>query len=76
VSAFKNTLNQPYIQVSDNGKEINQEIFNQIFVPFYTTKPQRLGIGLSLFKQVMLLHKSSIQVQSAEGQGSVFVLEF
>jgi nitrogen fixation/metabolism regulation signal transduction histidine kinase len=53
-----------------------QELFNSIFIPFFTTHKDGSGIGLSLAKQIMHLHRGSIQVQSAENEGSVFRLHF
>lgn len=60
----------------DNGKGISEENIDQIFVPFFTTKEKGSGIGLSLCRQIMQLHKGSIKVISKENEGSEFVLEF
>ena len=65
-----------YIQVQDNGLGISAEILENIFIPFFSTKKNGSGIGLSLSKQIMLLHKGSIQVNSIENEGSIFTLEF
>ncbi len=64
------------IRVIDNGCGMDPETLSNIFVPFYTTKKKGSGIGLSLSRQIMRLHKGSISVQSALGKGSVFNLEF
>jgi nitrogen fixation/metabolism regulation signal transduction histidine kinase len=64
------------IKVADNGNGIPPEILDKIFVPFFSTKKSGSGIGLSLCKQIMMLHKGNIQVQSAEGQGTAFLLQF
>ncbi len=64
------------IKVSDNGKGISKEVMDKIFVPFYSTKASGSGIGLSLSKQIMLMHKGNIHVASKEGVGSVFELSF
>ncbi len=64
------------IKVFDNGSGIPQEIMDNIFIPFFTSKPTGSGIGLSLCKQIMLLHKGKILVNSKEGEGSVFSLVF
>jgi two-component system, NtrC family, nitrogen regulation sensor histidine kinase NtrY len=64
------------IQVADNGPGIPAEILEHIFVPFYTTKKTGSGVGLSLARQIMRLHKGSIAVQSAAGEGTRVVLSF
>ena len=62
------------IKIADNGKGIEPELMEQIFVPFYTTKEEGSGIGLSLSRQIMRVHKGRISVQSAVGKGTVFTL--
>lgn len=64
------------IKVSDNGAGISPEIAEQIFIPFFSTKKSGSGIGLSLCKQIMMLHRGNIKVQSEPGVGTVFSLEF
>ena len=64
------------IKVADNGVGISDELLDKIFIPFFSTKKSGSGIGLSLCKQIMLLHKGTIQIQSVEGEGSAFVLMF
>lgn len=64
------------IKVSDNGIGIHPEIADQVFIPFFSTKKSGSGIGLSLCKQIMLLHRGSIKMQSEPGVGTVFMLEF
>ncbi|GGF06179.1 sensor histidine kinase [Hymenobacter cavernae] len=64
------------LEVIDNGTGIPADLLDSIFIPFFTTHKNGSGIGLSLAKQIMHLHKGSIQVQSVEGTGSVFRLEF
>ena len=64
------------IKVADNGKGIPSEILDTIFVPFYSTKKTGSGIGLSLSKQIMMLHNGRLQVQSEEGKGTVMSMIF
>jgi len=64
------------IKVGDNGTGMSPEVMENIFIPFFSTKKTGSGIGLSLCKQIMLLHKGNIQVQSIEGEGSSFLLHF
>lgn len=70
----KNSSGKVIIQVADNGPGIPTDKLDQIFVPFYTTKETGSGVGLSLSRQIMRLHKGTIEVQSVVGQGSVFTL--
>jgi nitrogen fixation/metabolism regulation signal transduction histidine kinase len=64
------------IQVEDNGIGISSNIIEDIFVPFYTTKENGSGIGLSLSKQIMQNHDGTISVNSATNRGSKFTLKF
>ena len=76
VLASQNPNRDIVIKVFDNGSGIPQDILENIFVPFFTSKATGSGIGLSLCKQIMLLHKGRIIVKSVEGEGSVFSLVF
>ncbi len=67
---------QVIIQVEDNGKGIPAEIADQIFTPMFTTKPQGTGIGLSLSRQIIHMHRGSIQVNSDPGVKTVITLRF
>lgn len=64
------------IQVEDNGPGIPKEVMEKMFVPFYSTRNTGSGIGLSLSKQIMKLHKGTISVQSDPGLKTVFTLKF
>ena len=64
------------IQVEDNGVGIPGDIIEEIFVPFYTTKENGSGIGLSLSKQIMQNHNGTIAVNSAIDKGTTFTLKF
>lgn len=76
VKATLNQNRQVVLKVYDNGMGIPKEIMENIFVPFFTSKATGSGIGLSLCKQIMLLHKGKILVNSKEGEGTVFSLIF
>ncbi len=76
VLASQNPNRDIVLKVIDNGSGIPQDILENIFVPFFTSKATGSGIGLSLCKQIMLLHKGRIIVKSIEGEGSVFSLVF
>tara|TARA_R110002050_G_scaffold2603_6_gene14873 strand:- start:19911 stop:21260 length:1350 start_codon:yes stop_codon:yes gene_type:complete len=63
------------IKISDNGKGFQPEERDKIFLPFYTTRENGSGIGLSLSRQIMRLHKGSISASSRPGLGSEFVID-
>jgi len=60
------------IEVSDNGNGISPDDIKKVFFPFYSTKPDGLGIGLSLVQKIVMAHGGSVDVASVEGQGSTF----
>ena len=64
------------IKIQDNGVGMSPEIQEQIFTPFFTTKKTGTGVGLTLSKQIMLMHNGNLLVDSQEGEGSVFTLQF
>lgn len=76
ILANKSLSGNTIIKVTDNGSGIPEEIMDTIFVPFFSTKKNGSGIGLSLCKQIMLLHQGKIQFQSIEGQGTTIILVF
>ena len=63
------------LRVSDNGPGIAEETMEQIFVPFFTTKWDGSGIGLSLSRQIMTAHRGEIVVES-DSTGTVVSLLF
>ena len=64
------------VQVIDNGIGIDEDILEKIFIPFFTTKEHGSGIGLSLSKQIMRLHRGTITAQSKKREETVFTLRF
>jgi two-component system nitrogen regulation sensor histidine kinase NtrY len=76
ISVSENTLGRIKISVSDNGKGIPPEEIEKIFIPFYTTKENGSGIGLSLSRKIMRLHRGSISVFSQPNEQTKFVLSF
>ena len=76
LKAEKDQFNRILIHIEDNGRGISEEIIDNIFIPFYTTKENGSGIGLSLSRQIMSLHGGNISVFSKPGIKTVFTLKF
>jgi len=60
------------ILISDTGPGIPQEGLEKIFLPFYTTKPRGIGMGLPIVHKIVLAHGGSIGVESEKGRGTTF----
>ena len=71
LSVGQNSAQQLYVEVSDNGLGIAEHVIDMIFVPFYTTKQQGSGIGLSLSRQIMVNHGGDL-VYISRPQGACF----
>ena len=76
INADTDSFGNPVISVIDNGKGITEEVAEKVFIPFFTTKPEGSGIGLSLSRQIMRHHKGTLTVQSEPGVETVFSLRF
>ena len=76
INAGKNETGQVQISVSDNGAGISDDVLERIFLPFYSTKANKSGIGLSLSQQIMMLHHGRLEVISEPGQGATFTMIF
>ena len=76
LKAFLNEYDRPTLVIRDNGSGIDEEALSKIFIPFFTTKKQGSGIGLSLSKQIMRKHGGAINVKSVMNEGTEFTLRF
>ena len=68
--------NNTTILLKDNGSGIEEKILNKIFIPFYTTKKNGSGIGLSLSKNILKKHGGNLMVSSELGSYTTFSLLF
>ena len=64
------------IRVSDKGSGIDEDLMEDIFIPFFTTKSNGSGIGLSLVRQIMRLHGGQVRIDSQKGKGTTVSLVF
>jgi two-component system nitrogen regulation sensor histidine kinase NtrY len=76
VIATINNSNRVIIDFQDNGTGIKPDILDKIFMPFFTSKKNGNGIGLSLSRQIMHLHKGTVLVRLKPEEGTVFTLVF
>ena len=76
VQTYLNNDARPVIMVRDNGPGIDPEYVDKIFIPFFTTKKKGSGIGLSLSRQIMRLHRGSINFYTSPEEGTTFWLTF
>ena len=76
LSAFIGGRGRVTLEVQDNGTGISTELQEKIFVPFFTTKPNGSGIGLSLSRQIMRLHGGMILLNSKPQEQTTFTLRF
>ena len=66
----------PYVTVADNGCGISDAVRDKIFIPFFSTKKNGNGIGLSISREIVKLHNAKLHVQSQEKAGSAFTVLF
>lgn len=76
LSARTSHNGRPVISVRDNGPGVEPEALGQIFVPFFTTRPEGSGIGLPLSRQIMRMHHGTLSATSVPGEGAEFELRF
>lgn len=74
--SVRETINHIVIREEDNGSGIEASDIQDIFLPFFTTKEDGLGIGLSLSRQIMNLHGGTLSVESIPGEKTAFSLVF
>ena len=76
ISADLDSLENVVIEVTNNGAPISKEGQAEIFVPFYTTKQEGTGIGLSLSRQIMRLHNGTLALTRSDATATTFTLRF
>ena len=76
ITAEINLSEHIIINVFNDGSPISKESQEEIFVPFFTTKQEGTGIGLSLSRQIMRLHNGTLVLTRSDDKGTVFTLTF
>ena len=76
ITAEINLSEHVIINVFNDGRAISKESHEEIFVPFFTTKQEGTGIGLSLSRQIMRLHNGTLTLTQSDENGTIFTLIF
>ena len=74
--AYRLEVNKLYLEVSDNGKGVTADLLEKIFVPFFTTRKNGSGIGLTITRNIMKMHFGSLEVASEPFEKTTFSLVF
>jgi len=74
--AAQDSAGRPLITVTDNGPGIPLDQREKVFVPFYTTKRQGSGVGLTLVRQIASVHGGSVTITDPPGGGTAVSLRF
>ena len=74
--SYKLDQNKLYLEVSDNGKGIEADLLEKIFVPFFTTRKNGSGIGLTITRNIMKMHQGNLEVKSVPFEHTTFSLVF
>ena len=71
---IRSTVNNgdPQISVSDSGHGIPAEMLDRVFDPFFSTKREGLGMGLSISRSIIQTHGGRIWVENQKGSGAAF----
>ena len=72
----QNAGNKVSLEIADTGIGVPSEKLGSIFDPFFNTKSQGMGLGLSIARMIVEKHGGSIGVKSSGGNGTVFIIEF
>jgi signal transduction histidine kinase len=71
-----NKDDETVIRIANDGEPIPVSAQEQIFVPFYTTKKEGSGIGLSISRQIMRNHNGSIDLVKSDANETIFEIRF
>jgi signal transduction histidine kinase len=63
-----------YIRVTDNGPGISSDVAANLFQPFFTTKPEGLGLGLNICRTTVEAHRGRLVFENRPGGGAIFTV--
>ncbi len=69
---FRSENGRAIICIRDSGHGIPEDMKQKIFLPFYTSKEKGIGLGLAIVQKVIVSHGGSIDIESSEGEGTIF----
>jgi two-component system sensor histidine kinase PilS (NtrC family) len=64
------------VKFKDTGSGMSDQTMRRLFEPFFTTKPKGTGLGLATVHKILETHDAKIFVESHEGQGTEFTIQF
>jgi signal transduction histidine kinase len=64
------------LSVADSGPGIPVENKERLFLPFFSTKPRGMGLGLAIVSRIVAEHQGRIRVEDNSPTGTRFVMEF
>ncbi len=70
------TEQKMYIEISDTGIGMSQDVLNHAFEPFFSSKSNGTGMGLANVKKIIELHNGNIKIESTEGKGTKVIISF
>jgi signal transduction histidine kinase len=76
LTAFQDSGGHVVIAVADNGPGIPADLREKVFVPFFTTKRQGSGVGLTLVRQIVSVHGASVAISETPGGGARISMRF
>jgi signal transduction histidine kinase len=68
--------NKCVVTIEDNGCGISKKNIKNIFKPYFTSKPNGMGIGLAATYDILVAHQAEVNVESEENKGTRFIISF
>lgn len=65
---------RPVVYIKDNGKGMDEETLSSLYDPFFTSRKDGMGLGMTATLNIINMHEGTIRVNSAEGKGTEFII--